>query len=237
MQKLLVIDDDEDRAEQVRDWFKPLGYEVFEAYSGSEGIEKAKEIHPDLVILDIFMDEMDGHEVLTRLRRDASTAIIPIVFFTHKGEEDAQLVDVIHRGMNENADYIIVKKWGMLALQPVVERLLRKKIATSRISVEDHELILAEGCYEIWLDEEQRHLTGLESRVLDFLREMDGSPSSVQEISRGAWPDPDDELDDGERVRRVISRLRKKTEPVPSNPIFVVTVPGGFGYKLASSEK
>lgn len=235
MHKLLVIDNELERTEQVSDWFAPLGYEVIRAHSGKEGIRKAKELQPDIVVLDILMPEMDGHEVLIRLKRDQVTTRIPVLIFTVTGEEPDRLQDLLLRGLQEGADYVIVKKWGLPSLEAAVERLLRKVTSPSRIRVGDYELKLGEGCIEVWVNDEHKRLTPLEAGVLAYLNQRRGQPCNVREIADNVWQDRE-KVGDETRVRRIIERLRDKIEPDRSNHTFIMTVKG-FGYKLTEGEK
>ena len=235
MRKLLVIDDEPERTEQVADWFAPLGYEVIRAHSGKEGIRIAKELQPDIVVVDIIMPEMNGHEVLIRLKRDQATARIPVVIFTVTGEEPDRLQDLLLRGLREDADYIIVKKWGLSSLEAAVERLLRKVAPSSKICVGDDELRLGEGCVEVWVNGEHKRLAPLEARVLAHLNDRRGQLCNVRDIADNVWQDKV-AVGDETRVRRIIARLRDKIEPDRSNPIFIVTVKG-FGYKLTEGDK
>jgi DNA-binding response OmpR family regulator len=235
MRKLLVIDDEPERTEQVADWFVPLGYEVIRAHSGREGVQKAKELQPDIVVVDIIMPEMSGHEVLIRLKRDRVTTRIPVVIFTITGEEPDRLQDLLLRGLREGADYIIVKKWGLPALEAAVERLFKKVNPPPRIRVRGYELTLGEGCVEVWVNGNRKRLAPLEAKVLAYLNDCRGQPCNVREIEDNVWRDRQ-VVGDENRVRRIIARLRDKIEPDRSNPIFIVTVTG-FGYELTEGEE
>lgn len=232
MYKLLVIDDEPERTEQVADWFNSIGFEVIRAHSGEEGIRKAKELQPDVVVVDILMPEMNGHEVLIRLKRSQVTARIPVVIFTITGEEPNRLQDLLLRGLREGADYVIVKKWGLPSLEAAVERLLKKVHPPSKIRVGDYELRLGEGCIEVWVNDEHKRLTPLESRTLDYLSSRRGHLCHVKEILDAVY----DGVGDNSCVYRIIERLRKKLEPNPKNPIFIVNVKG-FGYKLTEGKE
>lgn len=86
--KILVVDDEKMTVSIVTGVLKKHGYEVYAAYNGVQGLEKAKEVLPDLIILDIMMPLMDGYEVSYRLKNSANTAKIPILMLTAKGGVD-----------------------------------------------------------------------------------------------------------------------------------------------------
>ena len=86
--KILVVDDEKMTVSIVSGVLKKHGYEVYTAYNGVTGLEKAKEVIPDLIILDIMMPLMDGYEVSYRLKNSSATSQIPILMLTAKGGVD-----------------------------------------------------------------------------------------------------------------------------------------------------
>jgi len=112
--KILVIDDEEKVQELVLDILLPHGYTMYSARNGEEGVAKAKEIIPNLILLDIMMPIMDGFKVQETLKEDKSTEHIPIVFITAK----TSLHDTM-RAMSSGAAGYIEKPFD-------VKRLLRK---------------------------------------------------------------------------------------------------------------
>ena len=83
--RILVVDDSRSMVMIVERVLKKEGYEVFTAYDGKEGLQKARELKPDLMILDIMMPEMDGYQVCQRLNSDPETAGIAVLMLTAKG--------------------------------------------------------------------------------------------------------------------------------------------------------
>ena len=91
MAKILLIEDDPLMVNLYRKIFARAGYEVEIAQRGGEGLEKAKDTLPNLILLDIMMPEMDGFEVLAILKKDDKTKSIPVIALTNlAGEEDAK---------------------------------------------------------------------------------------------------------------------------------------------------
>ena len=91
--KILVMDDEQGVLLLLRTRFEKAGYEVFTADTGKEALEIAKNRHPDIIILDIIMPDIDGGKIAEMLKEDHSTRDIPIVFLTcliTKKEEDAK---------------------------------------------------------------------------------------------------------------------------------------------------
>ena len=104
MKKILVIEDHPLMRRNVVTILAMEGYKAFAAANGQEGIEMAKQELPDLILCDIMMPVMNGHEVLQALRLNASTAATPFIFLTAKGEKDD-----VRAGMNLGADDYLAK--------------------------------------------------------------------------------------------------------------------------------
>ena len=85
-EKILIIDDDVDTLRLVGLMLERKGYDIRTASNGAQALVSAKAEHPDLIVLDIMMPDMDGFEVTRRLRADPTTAGIPIAMFTAKGQ-------------------------------------------------------------------------------------------------------------------------------------------------------
>lgn len=107
MQSILIIEDEVELREGVSDILRFEGYTVIEASNGNEGILKAKENIPDLVLCDILMPEKNGLEVIKTLRGDAKTAIIPFIFLTAITQKEK-----IREGMNAGADDYLEKPFS-----------------------------------------------------------------------------------------------------------------------------
>lgn len=91
--RILVIDDRERMVKIVQRILEKEGYEVLTAFDGLEGLRKAQEKKPNLIILDIIMPKMDGYEVCRRLQSDPDTAAISILLLTVKGQTDDPNID------------------------------------------------------------------------------------------------------------------------------------------------
>src|SRR5207244_11056990 len=85
-QTILVIDDDLDICEIVKVNLEGVGYQVSLAHDGAAGLAAARALRPDLIILDVLMPELDGWQVLDELRKETSTADLPVIVLTCKGD-------------------------------------------------------------------------------------------------------------------------------------------------------
>lgn len=130
---ILIIEDEKSVRENICTLLEEENYQVAQAGNGKEGITKAKEILPDLIICDIMMHGVDGYEVLTTLAKDKSTKAIPFIFLTAKVERDD-----IRMGMKLGADDYLFKPFKADELLSAIEaRLKRIKMLTANIEKKD----------------------------------------------------------------------------------------------------
>ncbi len=119
--KILIIEDDLDVAEMLNAYFRVQGYEVFTVNWGEDGIRSAQTVHPNLVILDIRLPDIDGYEVARHLRGDRRTQDIPIIFLTEKRERADRL-----QGLELGADDYITKPFDVQELRLRVRNALKR---------------------------------------------------------------------------------------------------------------
>lgn len=120
-QKILIVEDDLDIAEMVNVYFHNQGYEVFTVNWGEDGVRACQTNHPDLVILDIRLPDIDGYEVAHRLRSDRRTSNVPIIFLTEKRELSDKL-----QGLALGADDYITKPFDIQELRLRVRNSLAR---------------------------------------------------------------------------------------------------------------
>jgi two-component system, OmpR family, alkaline phosphatase synthesis response regulator PhoP len=111
MIRILVIDDDFDIVETVTFMLESRGYYVITALGGEEGLVKAKERLPDIILLDLMMPLMDGFEVCQKLKNDEDTKNIPVIILTARGDSEAH-----YKAFKLSADDYIVKPFNLPAL-------------------------------------------------------------------------------------------------------------------------
>jgi len=119
--KILIVEDDLDVAEMLNAYFRVQGYEVYTVNWGEDGVRSCQTIHPDLVILDIRLPDIDGYEVARRLRGDRRTAEIPIIFLTEKRDRSDRL-----QGLEIGADDYITKPFDVQELRLRVRNALKR---------------------------------------------------------------------------------------------------------------
>ncbi|MBZ0309170.1 MAG: response regulator, partial [Anaerolineae bacterium] len=124
--KILIVDDDIDSLKLIGLMLQRHGYEVVAANAGNQALTKATHDHPDLIILDVMMPDMDGYEVCRRLRANPDTRAIPIIMFTAK-----TLVDDKVAGFEAGADDYLTKPTHPAELASRVKAMLART-ATQR---------------------------------------------------------------------------------------------------------
>jgi len=140
-EKILIIDDDLDTLRLVGLMLQRQGYQITAATNGQQGLEKAFEETPQLILLDIMMPDMDGYEVARRLRADPKTVDIPILMFTAKTQLDDKVA-----GFEVGADDYLTKPTHPSELQSHVKALLARNAATSEkattVQFEQHGFVI-----------------------------------------------------------------------------------------------
>jgi len=118
--RILVIEDEEAMVDLVKMRLEANGYEVITAYDGQEGLDKARKLEPDLIILDLMLPKMDGYKVCGLLKADTRYSKIPVVMFTAKVQEDD-----VKLGKEVGADAYITKPFEPQTLLGEIEALLQ----------------------------------------------------------------------------------------------------------------
>jgi len=104
MKKILVVDDEPDIVKTLIKAIRRQGFDMVSAADGEEALERVKDSHPDLVILDVTMPKLDGIEVLQRIKGDPQTASLPVIMLTAKAGDEDML-----KGYRYGANYYIPK--------------------------------------------------------------------------------------------------------------------------------
>ena len=226
--KILAVDNETDILEILSFNLKNEGYEVFTASNGLEAIEKTKKNLPDLILLDIMMEGMDGIEVCRNLKEDKATRNIPIIFLSAKGEELDKIL-----GLELGADDYITKPFSVRELVSRVKALLRrtKKANDSNedASLIKHEdLMLNLDSKRLFIDDKQIPLTKKEYRIAHLFLSNPGKVFSRDRIIEYSWDEETYIIDRAVDVH--IRRLRKKLGKYSE---IIITYPGmGYGYKI-----
>lgn len=226
MPQVLIVEDEVKIARLVRDYLAEAGFGVSMAHNGPAALATFHSQRPDLVVLDLGLPGMDGHDV-TRAIRSRST--VPIIMLTARSEETDRIV-----GLELGADDYVVKPFSPRELVARVKAVLRRAsgvVATEMIRVDD--LVIDVPRRVVTLAGEQ--IPELTATEFELLRTMASQPGRV--FTRGQLLDVlrGVAFESYERaIDAHVKNLRKKLEPEPARPTHVVTV-YGVGYKYADA--
>ncbi len=220
--KVLVIDDDVLLARLIEHNLSLIEVEVLKAHNGYDGISMVRSEKPDLVILDIVLPDIDGWEVLQRIRQVSK---VPIIMLTIKESED----DIV-QALNHGADDYCTKPVGMAELSARVQAIFRRaELYQARDQVEfaDHLLKINLAEQRVLKDGKEVRLTPTEFNLAHYLLTKAGRFIKPKEILSQVWGQ--EYVDDVDLLRTCIWQLRRKLEPDPAQPRYILNRPG-FGY-------
>ncbi len=225
-EKILVIDDEDTTVQLLSILLEHKGFEVVKAYQAEEGLRKAYRSHPDLVLLDIMMPDMDGWEVCRRLRELSD---VPIIFLTARTD----IKDVV-KGLELGADDYIVKPYDNDELIARIRAHLRR-VPRSAVA---EELVFDGGRIrvnllnrELFVDGDPCHVTPKEFSLLSLLTRSAGRVVTRKELVTEAWGS--EFSDAGDNLKLYIHYLRKKIEKDPTRPEYILTS-RGVGYRFVN---
>lgn len=127
LSKILIVEDEKDLREALRDVLDSENYSVLEAGTGAEGVKTALSEHPDLILLDILMPEMDGITALKKIRKDAWGKSAKVIILTNLNPSQERIItDLI---TNEPLDYLIKSDWKIYDVVKKIEEALRPDVS------------------------------------------------------------------------------------------------------------
>jgi len=222
---ILVVDDEKRIVRFIRLNLEQDGFKVISAYNGTEALEQVRRQLPNLVLLDVMMPDIDGFEVLQKIRL-AST--VPVIMLTAKGEEDDRI-----KGLELGADDYVTKPFSPRELVSRVKAVLRRTDAFSgdekNVIEVDEWLKLDFNRRKIWVGGELIQLRPTEYRLLYHLVQNAGWVVTHDQLLIKVWGY--EYRDEPHYVRLYINYLRKKIEKDPSNPEYILTE-RGVGYRF-----
>jgi len=222
--RILVIDDHPDVLALLRATLTSEGFDVVTAQDALTGLRAAYESHPDAILLDVMMPDMDGFEACRRLREMTD---VPIIFVTAKGT----IEDIVH-GLSLGADDYVVKPFERSELTSRLAACLRR--SGERTSEAGDYLFPAESVvldcdrHELVVGNRTVYLTPKEFEVLRLLIRHTGKVLSTDAILTRVWGP--DWIGEPDLVKQYMYRLRRKIEEDPSEPRYLHTVRGGGYY-------
>lgn len=224
-EKILIVDDNEEIQELITLYLKEEHYQYIAANTGMKAISLAQTTIPDLIILDIFLPDIDGYEVCQQLRKFTN---VPILFLSSKNSETDKIV-----GLRVGGDDYITKPFSPGELLARINAHLRRNRILHNVKqghvLKYKNLEINTTSHVVKLNESDLQLSTKEFQLLSLLAENPNRVFSLQMLFDLVWSE--ESLGDTRTVTVHISNLRKKIEKDPTKPKFILTV-RGIGYKF-----
>lgn len=180
---VLVVEDEADVVDLLRYNLSRAGFDVLIASAGDEGLELAKTRRPDVIILDLMLPGLNGHEVCRALKGDPNTETIPILMLTAKGEPHERV-----KGLELGADDYVTKPFSPRELVLRVQALLKRLRMTPRTEVVEVEgLYLDKNSFESRIDGKRVEFTTTEFKLLSLMLERRGRTMSRESLLADVW--------------------------------------------------
>lgn len=228
--RILVVDDEKGLVKIIRLNLEQDGFDVIEAFNGSQAMEKLRTTLPDLVLLDVMMPDTDGFTVLKMIRQIGN---IPVIMLTAKGEEDDKI-----KGLELGADDYVTKPFSPRELTSRIRAVLRRgdfsRDEESGKIVVDDRLTIDFDRHEVWVEGELVQLRPTEYRLLYHLVQNAGWVLTHDQILNKVWGY--EYGNEPHYVRLYINYLRKKLEVDPADPQYILTE-RGVGYRFVDYKR
>ena len=218
---VLVVDDDPSIRESLASELRVSGYTTVVASDGTEGLRAFAEHAPDIVLTDLAMPRSDGFELIAAIRATSRT---PIIVLSVRGNDPDKI-----RALDLGADDFVTKPFSVGELLARIRAQLRRTGPTSALMLTFDDLTIDLERRRVVQGERDIRLTPTEYALLELLASNAGKPMFVDHIIARVWRNAPGTTPDTVRVH--MSSLRKKIEPDPSSPRYIVTEPW-VGYRF-----
>jgi two-component system, OmpR family, KDP operon response regulator KdpE len=229
-ERILVVDDEPQLTRVLRTGLKSRGYDVRAAADGLAGFETFSDWHPDLVITDLAMPNMDGLELCRRLR---AVSQVPIIILSAKGEEKIKV-----EALDIGADDFVTKPFGIDELLARVRASLRRSNAPPMN--ETAQTVLELGDFHVDLESRNVSVRGRDLRLtpkefdlLIYFMNHSGKVLTHHTLLAAVWGG--DYVEQDQYLRVFVGNLRKKLETNPASPRYILTEPW-VGYRFSPNE-
>ena len=226
-ESIMLVEDETSIRETMAEFLAEEGVEILQAADGLEALEVFRENQPDLIILDLMLPKLDGLEVCKAIRQKSN---VPIIMVTARDEEIDKLL-----GLELGADDYITKPFSLREMKARIKAVLRR--TGFQGSTEEHKISF--GALEINTDRREVRmnnkiieLTPSEYAILTTLSQNVGRPYSRLQLLNATLGESYAGYE--RAIDTHVSNLRKKIEPNPQKPIYILTV-YGLGYKFGDN--
>jgi len=222
--RILVVDDEPSILATMSPLLRSRGYDVVTAMSGRAALESAERDKPDLIVLDLGLPDIDGAEVCRSIREHSST---PIIILSARGAEGDKV-----RALDAGADDYVTKPFGADELTARIRAALRRIDGPPALTepLVRGDLVIDRERFRVMKDGQEVRLTPKEFELLLYLAQRPGRVLTHRVILKASWGPH--AVDQPEHLRVLVGALRKKIEPSPSSPKYILTEPW-VGYRFA----
>jgi len=226
MASILIIEDDLNIQRGLKDNLTYEGYKISTSTNGDDGLQKALNGNFDLVLLDIMLPGLNGHEVCRRIKKDKSD--IPIIMLTARNSE----IDKV-TGLDIGADDYITKPFGIPELLARIRAVLRRSVDLSKeLNIYSFGNVTLDFIkYIAMYNSKKINLTSKEFDIIRYMIKREGEVINRFDFLREVWGY--EFVPTTRTVDNYILSLRKKVEKDPANPQHIISIRGA-GYKFES---
>lgn len=228
--KVLIIEDDLQMQRFLQVLLKGHAYEIVCATTAKDGVVKTAEIHPDVILLDLGLPDLDGLNVVAQIREWSS---VPIIIISARDQENDKV-----KALDNGADDYLTKPFGsseLLARIRVALRHANQQNQPDVLRLESEDLIIDFSQRLILHHGELVHLTPIEYRILHLLASHHGKVLTYRQILKKIWGDS--HIEQNHYVRVHMAQLRHKLEDNPAQPRYLLTEVGiGYRFQFESFE-
>ena len=226
---VLVVEDEPDVADLLRYNLGKAGFHVLIAMSGDHGLDLARKLRPDIIVLDLMLPGMTGEEVCRALKTDASTEGIPIVMLTAKGEPHERV-----KGLELGADDYVAKPFSPRELVLRVQAILKRhRVVPRSETIQADGIFLDKASFEARLDGRRFELTPTEFKLLSVMIERRGRTLSRETLLADVWSYQNASVD----TRTVDTHMRRLREKLGKYSGRLETVRGeGYRFNAVAEE-
>ena len=223
-QRILIVDDEPNIVATVSPLLRARGYDVVPAMSGRAGLDAVERDKPDLIVLDLGLPDLDGVEVCRQIRQ---TSNVPILVLSARGAEPDKVA-----ALDAGADDYVTKPFGPEELLARIRAALRRADSPSTASgpITRGGIVIDRERFRVVRDGQEVRLTPKEFELLIYLAQHPGRVLTHRAILRAIWGPH--AAGQPEHLRVLVGSLRKKIEPDPSSPKYILTEPW-VGYRFA----
>ena len=230
--KILTIEDDKGITKLLRTTLVANGYDVITASTGKDGLDMISSHCPDVILLDLGMPDMDGRQIIEKVRTWSNTPILVVSARTDENDKAGAL--------DLGADDYITKPFSTVELLARIRAAIRHtRTAAGNDSLARKgvykvgELTVDYNKHKVFVSGEDKHLTPNEFRIVALLGKHAGQVLTYNFIMKELWGP---NLNSDNKILRVhMANIRRKIEPNPASPVYIFTEIG-VGYRMAEDE-